>query len=367
MPELAEIFRLYGPDYLDLFSDRMLPSHIRALRDIAQCRTEALGGHIYQCDQCGYLHYAYHSCRNRHCPKCHYMDTREWIEKCRNLILPVTHFHLVFTLPQELREIVRAHQSELLGILCQASAHALKKLAMDPHYLGGRIGILCVVHTWTRAMVYHPHAHCLVPGGGLSEDGKRWLSSRKTFLVPVKALSVIFRAKFMELARKALPHVRFPDSVWRKNWVVYAKPAVQGADKVIDYLARYVHRVAITNSRILSMENGQIRFRYKDSRDGAWKTMTLQAHEFIRRFLQHVLPQGFNKVRYYGILSPSNRHLLEQAKELLADRKKDRENSTGNDPVVLPDPHTEPMLCPSCKKGHLLCIGTVPPKGRDPP
>ena len=328
MPELADIFRLHGPRYLELFRDRLLPSHARAVRDIMECRTEALGGHVYQCDYRGYEHYAYHSCRNRHCPKCHGKDTRDWIEKYRELILPVIYFHLVFTLPRELREIVRAHQTLLLGALFQAAAYALTKLARDPHYVGGRIGIVSVLHTWTRAMVYHPHVHCLVPGGGLSQDGTQWLSSNKTFLVPVAALSLIFRAKFMELARSALPKVRFPDSLFKKGWVVYSKASVQGTGKVVNYLARYVHRVAITNGRIVSMDNGEVRFRYKDSREGAWKTMTLTAREFIRRFLQHVLPRGFHKVRYYGIFSPSSRHLLNRAKQLLT--------ANGNDENGLP-------------------------------
>lgn len=367
MPELADIFRLHGPQYLDSFSHRMLPSHIRAMRDIEQCRTEALGGHLYQCDQCGFLHYAYHSCRNRHCPKCHAKNTRDWIRKARNLILPVTYFHLVFTLPKELRNVVRANQGILLGILCKAAAHALSKLARDPHYLGARIGILSVVHTWTRALIYHPHVHCLIPGGGLSQDGSRWLSSRKTFLVPVTALSLIFRAKFMQLARKALPALDIPDSIWNKEWVVYSKPAVQGVEKVLNYLARYVHRVAITNRRILSVDNGGIQFQYKDSRETVWKTMALPPREFIRRFLQHVLPQRFHKVRYYGLYSPANRHLLMQARKLLEDPETDKKKPPVEEKILINAQDSRQMLCPVCKTGHLYFIGTVPPKVRDPP
>jgi len=366
MPELAEILRLYGPDYLEQFSDCMLPSHIRALYDIADCRTEALGGHVFQCDQCGQVHYAYHSCRNRHCPQCHGKDTRRWTEECEKFLLPVPYFHLVFTLPQELRSIVRSHQRVLLDILCQAAARAFMKLASDPHYIGGRPGILMVVHTWTRAMIYHPHVHCLIPGGGLSADGSAWLPCRKSYLVPVTALSLIFRAKFMQLARKALPQVRFPASIWQKQWVVYSKPTVQGADKVLRYLARYVHRVAIANSRILSIDNGQVQFRYKDSRQKAWKTMTLPAQEFIRRFLQHVLPAGFHKVRYYGIFAPCNRDLLKRARQLLADAD---DNTTAPLPDVgkNPAPPYDPMPCPFCKVGHLTFVATIPRKGRDPP
>jgi len=365
MSELAEIFRLHGGEYLDKFQDRMLPSHVRAVQDLTDCRTEAFGGHVFQCDQCGQVHYAYHSCRNRHCPKCHWKDTEKWIEKRQEALLPTTYFHLVFTLPQQLRELVRGHQKVLLGILCRAAAHSLITLAADPHYVGGKVGILCVVHTWTRAMLYHPHAHCLVPGGGLSKDGSIWMPARKGFLVPVTALSLIFRAKFMELARKALPQVRFPDSVWDTGWVVYSKPTVQGTEKVLEYLARYVHRVAITNSRILSADYGQIKFRYKDSRHKTWRTMTLPAEEFIRRFLQHVLPEGFHKVRYYGLLAPSNRHLLETARGLLATSDYQWAISRWEHPNI--SPVWEPMPCPSCKTGRLIFIGTVPRKQRGPP
>jgi len=367
MPELAEIFKAHGPKYLEEFKDRMLPGHRRALQDIVDCRTEALGGRLFQCDRCAELYYAYHSCRNRHCPKCHGKDTQRWLDKCRETLLPVMYFHLVFTLPQELREIVRAHQKVLLGILCQAAACSLMKLAMDPHYVGGTIGILAVLHTWTRALIYHPHVHLLATGGGVSKEQDRFLFSRKGYLVPVEALTVIFRAKFMELARSALPDVKFPRSIWRKEWVVYSKASVCGAEKVLAYLARYVHRVAITNSRILSMEDGRVGFRYKDSRERTWKTMTLAASEFIRRFLQHVLPRGFHKVRYYGILAPSNRHLLAKAKELLADAARSRVSPAGDGSNGASQAQVQPMPCPSCKIGHLFFIGRVAPKGRGPP
>jgi hypothetical protein len=367
MPELAEIFRAYGPRYLEEFADRMPPSHHRAFQDIKECRTESLGGRLFQCDRCGQLHYAYYSCRNRHCPKCHGKDTQSWLDRCREALLPVTYFHLVFTLPQELREIVRANQKVLLSILCRAAAYSLMKLAFDPHYVGGTIGILAVVHTWTRAMIYHPHVHLLATGGGLAKDGDRFVFSKESFLVPVTALTEIFRAKFIELARSALPEVKFPQSVWSKKWVVYSKPTVCGAERVLNYLARYVHRVAITNSRVLSMDDGLIRFRYKDSRQRMWKIMTLQASEFIRRFLQHVLPWGFHKVRYYGILAPSNRHLLGKAKELLADQSVSPTDHRQNDPRDPSQAEVQPMLCPSCKIGHLFFIGTVAPKERSPP
>lgn len=367
MAELAEILRLYGPDYLEQFGDRMPPGHRRAMRDIVDCRTEALGGHVFQCDRCGEVHYAYHSCRNRHCPQCHGNDTLNWLDKCRRILLPVMYFHLVFTLPEELREIVRSHQIVLLSILAQAAAYSLMKLALDPRYVGGTLGILAVVHTWTRAMIYHPHVHLLATGGGLSRDGERFLLAREGFLVPVTALTEIFRAKFMELARSALPEVKFPQSVWSKNWVVYSKPSVCGVEKVLSYLARYVHRVAITNGRILSIADGKVTFRYKDSREKTWKTMTLQACEFIRRFLQHVLPKGFHKVRYYGILAPSNRRLLEKARQLLSDSTISRTASDEDEPDHASSPQIHTMVCPSCKVGRLFLVGRLAPKGRSPP
>lgn len=265
MPEIAEVFRKYGPDYLDRFSDRMLPSHLSSLEKLVECRTESLGGHLFVCLDCGVLRYSYHSCKNRSCPKCHGTDSKRWIEKRQKELIPTTYFHIVFTIPKELHELVRSHQKLLYDVLLKAAARSLMKLVADPHYVGGKIAILAVLHTWTRAMGYHPHVHLMVPGGGLSEDGS-WNPSRKNFLVPVKALSPIFRAKFMELARKALPEVVFPQSVWNTKWVVFAKPAVQGAKKVLNYLARYVHRIAITNNRILSIDDGEVTFRYKDSK-----------------------------------------------------------------------------------------------------
>jgi len=264
MPEVAEIFKSHGKEYLDKFQEKMLPSHKRALRDIVRCRTEYFGAHIYRCDHCGAVQLLYHSCRNRSCPKCHAKETKRWIEERMDELLPVKYFHVVFTLPEELREIVRSNQVVLLSLLMTMAALSLQELALDPKYVGGRIAILAVLHTWTRAMIYHPHVHCLIPAGGISKDGTTWLPSNPGFLVPVKALSIIFRAKFMAKAREAFPNIDFPQSLFKKEWVVYCKPAVQGSKKVLEYLARYVHRIAITNSRILSVKDGMVTFRYKD-------------------------------------------------------------------------------------------------------
>jgi hypothetical protein len=367
MLEVADIFRRYGGAYLEAFGESMLPSHRRAIRDILHCRTEALGGHVFRCDHCGHEQYAYHSCRNRHCPQCHRNDSETWLEKRRREILPVAYFHIVFTLPQPLHEIVRRHQKKLYGLLMKAAAKALIKVAADPHYVGGLIGVLAVLHTWSRTLGYHPHVHCLVPAGGLSPDRTHWLPARQSYFAPVKAISKLFRGIFRDLLRKQLPDVQLPASVWRKKWVVYCKPAVHGTDAVLTYLARYVHRVAITNSRILSIDAGNVTFQYNDSRDNRRKTLTLTATEFIRRFLQHVLPAGFHKVRYYGLWSPSNRHrLLALRLQLALDQPQLTDLDTLCEDECREPPAKAPK-CPCCGIGTLICVGTVLPQTRSPP
>jgi hypothetical protein len=367
MGALSEIFRQYGPDYLERHGDRMLPSHRKAVHDILDCRTEACGGHVFECDTCGKRHYAYHSCRNRSCPRCQGEQTQAWLERRRAELLPVPYFHVVFTLPAELREIVRSNQEILLSVLMQAAASSLMKLAADPRYVGGRVSILAVLHTWTRALIYHPHVHCLVPGGSLSPDLTSWLPARRGFLVPVEALSPIFRAQFVAMARKHLPGVDFPQSIWNKDWVVYTKPTVRGSEAVLQYLGRYVHRIAISNRRILSIEDGQVTFRYKDWSANAWKSATLTAEEFIRRYLQHVLPKGFHKVRFYGLLAPANRELLDWAKFLLSRVADPNPEMPENDPEPPAPQPPELPLCPHCGVGRLIRLGRFPPGARGPP
>jgi len=366
MPRLAEVIRRYSPQYVSQFNQSILPSQKRALLDITRCRTEALGGQITQCDHCGHQHYVYHSCRNRSCTTCHGTATQAWLEKRRAELLPTRYFHLVFTLPRELHRVVRAHQKTFYNILIKAAAQSLMELAADTHYVGGTIALLCMLHTWTAAMRYHPHVHCLVPAGGLSPDGTSWLPSRANYLVPVQALSLIFRAKFMHLASRALPHEQFPQELWDKQWVVYCKPTVQGADKVLTYLARYIHRIAITDNRIVSIDKGNVTFRYKDSRHARWNTMTLAAPQFIRRFLQHVLPKGFHKVRYYGLLSPSKRHQLQQIKSIVpVDRTQPQPKDTVSRASSSTLSHNRPVTpipCPVCSVGFMIVIGMLPPQ-----
>jgi hypothetical protein len=315
MVELADIFRLHGPDYRAKFRDRMLPSHLRAMEEIESCRTEVLGGQLYFCDHCQENHYSYHSCKNRHCPKCQNGQANEWLENQKSLLLPVNYFMVTFTLPEELRSLARSHHKIIYHILFRASAEALLQLSSDPRFVGGKIGMVGVLHTWTRDLFYHPHIHFIATGGGLSPAG-RWLDSRPDFLVHLTPLSILFRAKFRDLLKKADLFHLLDKQVWQKDWVVHSKPVGSG-EAAFKYLAPYIFRVAISNRRILSLEDGQVTFSYKVSATDQLKFSTLSAQEFIRRFLQHVLPDGFVKVRYYGLLSASNRHLLDQARLLL--------------------------------------------------
>ena len=371
MPEVADIFRLYGDRYLQRFGRDILPSHRRALADLRDCRTAALGGRLYVCNHCRREHYAYHSCRNRACPKCHGKDTQAWLDSRRSELLPVPYFHLVFTIPNELRDLLRTHQKTLYPVLMKAAAKALIKLAADPHYVGGMVGVMAVLHTWTRTLVYHPHVHCLVPAGGISPAGQ-WLPARNNFLVPVKALSKLFRGIFLHMAAKALPQTNLHRAAPNRPWVVYCKPTVRRTSSVLNYLGRYVHRVAITNYRILAVHDGKVTFRYRNRRDRQSRSMTLSAIEFIRRFLQHVLPKGMHKVRYYGLWSPSNRQRL---RDLQAKLTPPTDNSPHH-PRGLPTQPTQPTSCPAslpgrpcpfCSSGTLMFVRTIPPQPRPPP
>jgi hypothetical protein len=367
MPEVADIFRRYGGDYLRMFGPGMLPSHVRAFNDIQECRTPALGGHVYSCDHCGHQEYAYHSCRNRSCPKCHTQDSQDWLQARQKDLLPVGYFHVVFTVPQELRPLIRGHQKAFYDLLPRAAAKALIKLAADPHYVGGLVGVLTVLHTWTRTLVYHPHVHCLVPGGGVTPD-QEWRPARKKFLVPVKALCPIFRAMVRDAVAKELPDLKVPPAVWDKPWVVYAKPALAGPQAVLAYLGRYVHRTGIANRNILSIEDGQVTFRYQKSGETTWRTQTVAAGEFIRRFLQHALPSGCHKVRYYGLWSVAKRPLLRRVQVLLAlDPYPDPSCPLPPWQEPPPRPTLEGCRCPSCGQGVLHRTRRLKRHGRAPP
>jgi hypothetical protein len=356
MPEVADIIRLHGAAYREQSGVCLSSVQKRALRDIAACRTPFFGGHVHQCDRCQEKVFSYHSCRNRSCPKCHQDQTERWFEKQRGHLLPCSYFLVTFTLPSQLRSLARSHPRKIYGLLMKAAADALQKLANDPRYLGARLGALAVLHTWTRAMLFHPHVHMLVTAGGLLADGS-WIDSKHAhFLVPVRALSVIFRAKFCAGLKKAGLIGGVPPSFWKKPWVVHCQHAGRG-EKVLDYLGRYVFRIAITNSRLESINNGQVRFHYRDNQSQQIRHVTLPALEFIGRFLQHVLPRGCVKVRYYGIWSPSRRPQLDRARDLLSATRPVADLS------VLPamaKPVPIPRSCPLCRQGVLILVRALP-------
>ena len=357
---MADIFREHGPEYLAKYGERMPRSHHRAMRDIEQCRTPVLGGKAYVCKKCDERRWSYHSCKNRHCPKCGNDQASEWLEEQKELLLPVVHFLVTFTLPEELRRVARSNQKTVYSILFRASSEALQKLAWDERFVGGRVGMVGVLHTWTRALIYHPHVHYIVTGGGLSEKGE-WKRSGEDFLVPVRALSVIFRAKFRDLLKKTELFDQVDARVWKKEWVVHTEPVGTG-EAAFKYLAPYVFRVAISNSRIVKFEEGWVTFKYKDSATDEVKFVPVSAEEFIRRFLQHVLPERFVKVRYYGLLSPGNRRLLRRVREALGARAIDSGATTEDGAIN----QREPVRCPSCGS-EMTLIGTLSARGRKPP
>jgi len=365
--EVADVLRRYGSEYLRKFGDKIPSSHRRAFKDILRCRTPALGGHVFECDHCGRLEYSYHSCCNRSCPKCHKNETEAWLRAREKELLPVPYYHVIFTLPHELRAFARRHQKGVYGLLVKAAAHSIVKLAADPHYVGGRVGVMAVLHTWASNLTYHPHVHCLVTGGGLSSDGRTWMPTREDYLAPVKALSRLFRGSVLEGIRRRFKDRTLPKSLWQKDWVVHCKPAVQGTGTVLNYLARYIHRVAITNSRIISAEDGKVTFRYKGSGGAQTKTMTVSAEEFIRRFLQHVLPAGVHKVRYYGLWSPSHRKNLSVLQQTLTQSTEDPQEAFEEDRDVEVAPPSETRKCRHCQKGTLIWIRRLPRQGRAPP
>jgi hypothetical protein len=356
--EVADILRLHGPAYRARFGNRILPSHRRAMQDIEQCRTQSLGGQLYYCAQCQQQRYSYHSCKNRHCPKCQNQQANEWLEKQSELLLPTHHFLVTFTLPAELRPIARRHQLTIYPLLFRAAAAALQSLAQDPRFVGARPGLVGVLHTWTRQLLYHPHVHFIVTGGGLTDDG-RWRSARKDFLVPVKALSPIFRAKFRDHLKKTELFSLVDAQVWRQAWVVHSEPVGSG-EAAFKYLAPYIFRVALSNNRLRTLHQGQVTFAYQESATDQLKHCTLTAQEFIRRFLQHVLPNRFVKVRYFGLLSPAQRPRLLKARQLLLATTHNLKSQ-----LVKPFPPPPIPTCPRCQ-GPLTLLGPLLPRGRAP-
>jgi hypothetical protein len=340
---VADIVRRHGPEYRRLFGDRMSVDQLRALRDIAACRTPAMGGQLWLCPQCGEQHFAFHSCGNRHCPACGADDAHAWCDRQQDLLLPVTYHMVTFTVPEALRRPIRSHPRELLALLFRATSTTLLDVCANPRWFGAVPGITAVLHTWTRQLEYHPHIHLLVTGGGLAPDGS-WREPDAGFLVPVHALSAVFRTRFRTLLEKRHPEIfaTIPTQLWKSDWVVHSKPVGSG-DKALRYLARYLYRVAIANTAIVQADDHSIRFRFRDSEHQRQHSCTLKPAEFLRRFLQHVLPKGFVKVRYFGLHHPAKRQTLTLTRLMLHLRL--RCDPPPPKPAPVPKP---PICCPRC-------------------
>jgi hypothetical protein len=345
--ELADIFRRYGPAYRQKFASRMPGNHFKAMRAVEQCRTPALGGQVYRCPTCEELQYSYHSCRNRHCPKCQNENAQAWLERQQDLLLPVPYFLLTFTLPASFNEVARSNQCLLYDLLFKTSAAATQQLAQEPRWIGGQIGMVGVLHTWGRNLAYHPHIHYLVAGGGWQETEHRWLPARPNFLLPVRALSRVFRGKLQQALRDTECYACIPAPVWQQEWVVHCESVGSGL-QALQYLAPYIFRVALRNNRLLKLEHDCVTFRYRDTETGAEKRCTLGAGEFIHRFLQHVLPHHFVKVRYYGFFAPTRRARLNALRESLSPNAVAQPaHPTATSPGASTlQPH--PILCPHC-------------------
>jgi hypothetical protein len=375
--EVGDLFRAFGPAYREVHGHEMPVRHQRVMRAIEICRTAELGGHVDQCDQCGALRISYNSCRNRHCPKCQSLDKERWLEAREEELLPTPYFHTVFTLPQEVRPLALRNQKVVYNLLFKSGSETLIKLAKDSKHLGAEIGFIAILHTWTQTLMDHPHLHCLVTGGGLSLDGKRWVSSREDFFLPVNVLSALFRGKFLDGLKKAYEagELKFPGQIealkeasafkqylndlYDQDWVVYCKPPLRNSQKLMDYLGRYTHRVALSNDRLVKIEGNQVTFRWRDSADGnKIKWLTLEAFEFIRRFLLHVLPDQFVKIRYYGILSHRNRKgkLLQSKKFLgvLVNESAGLAPKESWEDLLTRITGIDPRVCPHCGKGRMI-------------
>jgi hypothetical protein len=367
--EVADIIRAQGDRFIENNRSWLRWPHLKVLRAIARCRTPALGGHRDQCPRCGYQAISYNSCRNRHCPKCQTAARDKWLAARQQELLAVGYFHVVFTLPQELSLLVLQNKKALYGLLFRASAETLLEMAADPRHLGAEIGFLSVLHTWGQNLLHHPHVHCVIPAGGLSANHSHWVHPTPAFFLPARVLSRVFRGKFItglkRLFRKnklvftgtlkPLAHQKAFDSflrpLFRKDWVVYAKPPFGGPDHVLHYLARYTHRVAISNHRLIGFQNHQVTFRWKDYTHGDKKRkMTLSADEFLRRFLLHVLPRSFVRIRFFGFLANRCRAgLLPLCRQLLGQHAR---QCNQTDRPASPQPAC--LFCPKCATPMLL-------------
>jgi len=361
--EVADVMRMVGGQYLQAFGGRMPAIHRKAMADIIACRTPAMGGAMYYCRDCDRLQYSYHSCGNRNCNKCGNERAQRWLERTGNLLLPVEHFMVTVTLPGELRQMARSHQRLFYGLLMSCSAASLQTLGWDSKFVGGHMAMMGVLHTWGRDLSYHPHVHMIVAGGGFWADEELWLTARSDFLMPVKALSKIVAAKFRDGLKKKAPELfdEVSPTIWRGPWVVHCQPPAGGKGQAaLKYLATYIFRPAIANGRLLSLAGGIVSFRYKDSQTNQWTLCRLKALEFLRRYLQHVLPRGFVKVRYYGLYGHRHRERLTILRETLAHSAP--KDATESAPEAGPQSVPTAAVCRCCGQ-PMLIVGTIPRGG----
>lgn len=381
--EVADVLRSYGLAYRQDQGSSIPQSHLRVMRAIEACRTAELGGHVDTCTNCGKQEISYNSCRNRHCPKCQSVAKARWLQARLSELLPVGYFHVVFTLPEQIARIGLQNKRVLYDLLFKATAETLRKVAADPRYLGAEIGFLAVLHTWGQALSFHPHLHCVIPGGGFDPSRQRWVACRQEYFLPVRVLGRHFRRIFLQLLLKAyrqgslefygeLADLQDPRryAAWirkacRHKWIVYAKKPFGGPKQVLEYLGRYTHRVAISNQRLINVADGKVTFSWRDYRTEKLRLMTLEASEFIRRFLQHVLPDGYVRIRYFGLLANRNRSSnIEKARQLLASGEgKNSSTPASTHPQIQSQ---VPRLCPHCGRGLLLSlIPNLAPQGCD--
>lgn len=384
MSSLQEIIEIHGENYI---RNNKLPANVlRALYSIQYCKTASLGGHIYECNECGETTIAYNSCRNRHCPKCQAYAKELWIYERSKSLLPTHYFHIVFTIPEQLNSLVLFNQKELYSILFTSVSETLLELAKDKKYLGAEIGFTSILHTWGQNLMNHPHIHCIVPGGGLSLDKAKWIKSKKKFFIPVKVLSRKFRGKFLyylntlylnnkltfpksisELGSRNIFN-EFKDSLYKKEWIVYSKAPFSSAEYVLQYLGRYTHRVAISDNRIIKVDKNNVSFKWRDYKDNnKQKVMTLKAKEFIRRFTMHILPDRFVKIRHYGILGNRNKQLkFKRCLEIFRVKPRDDEKLSSAE-LFFKLTGIKIGMCKICEKGNLIEKGIIMPRSYSPP
>jgi len=360
--DISEIFQKYSPQYLKLYGKKIPDNHRRAIFDILNCRTPVMGGKVYFCEKCGEHQYSYHSCKNRHCPKCGSRDSEKWLNKQKKKLLPVQYFMVTFTLPAELRSICRSNQKIFYSAIFKASSTALRTLLKDPKYAGGEAGFTGVLHTWTRQLNYHSHIHYIVPAGAFDFKRNEWNKANHKYLIPVKVLSILFRKNLQRYLQTKAPQIycQIPQNIWREKEFITNSIPVGTGEKAFTYLANYVYKTAITNNRIISCENGKVTFKYKESGTNVTKILTIPAMKFMRRFLQHVLPSRFQKVRYYGFLSSASKAKWEKIADYFDVETEEIEQKQKSAKIC------KERLCPHCHS-KMIEYASILRRPRSPP